>query len=72
MPANRVHQFVVTVELPEGVTVAEMTGYIDRAVSCRKGGMDPDSPIYDLDGKTVRVRHVPKKRKARKDRKCDA
>lgn len=51
----KTRQFVVSVEMPAGVTVEEMEAYIEQAVGCWKGGKDPESPIYDLDGKTVRA-----------------
>lgn len=52
-------QFVVTVEMPKGVTVAEMRGYIGDAVSVWCGGKDPESAIYKLDPDSVTVRPVP-------------
>lgn len=55
MTATKARQFVVTVEVPPGVSIEEMEGYIETAVACWKGGGDPESAIYDLKGDTVRV-----------------
>jgi hypothetical protein len=57
-------EFVVRLDMPEGVTALEMEGYIEDAVACWKGRCGPDDPIYNLDGKSVRARLVPQPRKA--------
>lgn len=51
----KTQRFVVSVELPPGVSVEDMEAYIEESVGCWKGGKDPESPIFDLDGETVRV-----------------
>lgn len=56
-------EFVVSLEMPWGVTVPEMEQYIEVAVGTWHGGMDPDAPIFDLDGDTVRCHRIAKKRK---------
>lgn len=53
-------EFVVSVDMPDGVKVAEMAGYIGDAVATYKGCLDPDEAIYGLDGNSVKVRPVPK------------
>lgn len=62
---RRKHEFIVTVDIPEGVTVSEMAGYIERAVALWDGGeyesVGPPVPRHE-----VRVRHVQKTRAARK------
>lgn len=57
-------KFTVTVEMPEGVKVAEMADYIEDAVATHKGCMDPDEAIFGLDGTSVKVRPVPKPKPA--------
>lgn len=52
-------QFVVTVEMPPGVTVAGMADYISEAVAVWAGGKDPESAIFQLNGGAVRVKPVP-------------
>ncbi len=44
-------KYVVTVNLPEGVTAESFRLYIKEAVACWKGADDPSEPIYDYDGK---------------------
>lgn len=48
-------KFIVTVEIPEGMTQAEMASYIKEAVRCWAGSKDPDSAIFDLNRKSVKV-----------------
>lgn len=55
MTATKTRQFVVTVEVPPGVSVEEMEGYIEEAVAVWKGGGAPESPLFGLKGDTVRV-----------------
>lgn len=57
---RRAHEFVVSLVVPEGVTIPEMAEYVRAAVACWAGSKDPDSAIYDLDKAAVRVRHVRK------------
>lgn len=54
--SNRKMAFVVTVKAPEGVDREEMASYIMEAVQCWKGGMDPESAIFDMDRTKVTVK----------------
>lgn len=56
-------KFIVTLEIPRGVTVSEMKNYIEDAVACWKGGGDPEGALFDLDGDSVKVVAVPVKKK---------
>ena len=55
MKSRKRQSFVVTCNIPEGCTVKDVREYIDDAVSVWKGSMDPESPIFDFDGNSVRV-----------------
>jgi len=55
---DRTRRFEVTVEIPAGVTVREMEGYIREAVQCWVGHMDPEEPIWAIDKDKVRVKRV--------------
>ncbi len=49
-------KFVVSVEIPEGASVAEMQAYIDDAVAGWAGSLNPhDDPLFDLDRSKVKV-----------------
>jgi hypothetical protein len=61
-------QFVVTLDMPKGVTADEMATYIEESVAVWKGHMDPDEPLFDLDGDSVRAKAVPRKRPAKSKR----
>ena len=63
----RTAQFLVTLEVPKGVTLAEIEGYIKEAVQvwCKSGdgGCDDktgeaNDPLFDLDAKSVKVKQV--------------
>lgn len=59
-------QFIVTVDVPKGVTLPEMCDYITEAVGVWKGQLHPDERLFDLDGDSVKVKSIPaKKKKAR-------
>ena len=47
--------FLVTLDLPDGVTPAELAEYIDDAVCSWCKGQDPEDPIFDLDRESVNV-----------------
>ena len=47
--------FKVTLDVPEGVSIAEMRDYIETAVRTWCGGGCPDDPIFQLDGDSVKV-----------------
>lgn len=55
--------YIVTLVRPKGVTKKEMRQYIEDAVSCWKGGSDPDGALYELDGMSVKVRSMPGKKR---------
>lgn len=52
--------FIVTLEIPEGCTVEDVCEYIEESIRVHKGGKDP---IFDLDGKSVKVRPASKPEK---------
>jgi hypothetical protein len=58
-------QFIVTLNMPPDAAVSEAVDYIDEAVACWRGGLDPDDPMYQLDNSTVKVRALPRKRKGK-------
>jgi hypothetical protein len=49
-------QFIVTVEMPNGVTVKEMKEYILDAVATWKGQLDPECDLFWLNSDKVRVK----------------
>lgn len=51
--------FSVTLEVPIGSTVKDLTAYIRDAVACWKGQFSPDDPLFDLDPDKVKVKAVP-------------
>ena len=57
MMANKLqYRYTVSVEKPEGVTHAQMVGYIEDAVRTFKGGLFPDDPLFDLNKDSVKVK----------------
>lgn len=48
--------FVVSLEIPDGVSVTEMREYIRDAVGWWCKGTNPEYPIFDLDANKVRVK----------------
>lgn len=52
-------KFIVTLDMPQNVTVREMSLYIEEAVATWHGQEDPETPIFDLDGDSVKVKPVP-------------
>lgn len=52
------HRFTVEVELPYGVTPADMREYIEEAVGCWRGRMDPEDSLFHLNGSSVVAREV--------------
>ncbi len=49
-------KFVVSVEIPDGATVADMKSYINDAVRCWAGSLNPhNDPLFDLDRNKVMV-----------------
>jgi hypothetical protein len=51
-------KFEVSVEMPEGVGVREMQDYIRDAVGTWAKSTDPESPIFDLNYDSVKVKVV--------------
>jgi len=73
-PKKNRRQFLVTLDVPPGTTVEDVRQYIDEAVSVWRGSLypgyingddDPPHPLFDLDGESVKVKAIPKKRKAK-------
>lgn len=54
MPKNT-KKFTVKVDLPQGMTTADMRDYIQDAVKSHKGGFSLDFPVAYLDRDTVKV-----------------
>lgn len=50
-------RFLVTLEIPDGVTPSEMLCYVGEAVSSWCKGTDPEEPLFDLDRDTVSVEY---------------
>jgi hypothetical protein len=48
--------FIVTLEVPSGVTIGAMCGYIEDEVKAGIGHYPPEDPIFNLDRSSVRVR----------------
>lgn len=48
MTAGKTRKYVVTVEVPDRVTDAEMRAYIADAVKSHGGAFSPDDPLFDL------------------------
>lgn len=48
-------KFEVTVELPDGVTLAEMRQYIRDEVMAGSGGRSPEDPLFYLNRRSVLV-----------------
>jgi hypothetical protein len=51
--------FVVTLEVPDGVSLPEIRQYIREAVADYCKGTNPDEPLFALDGDKVTVRPLP-------------
>ena len=47
--------FIVSVDIPKGVTIAEMQQYIEDTVGGWSGGLDPREPIFELTMEDVTV-----------------
>lgn len=52
--------FLVSFEVPPHATVEEMEAYVESAVRCFCGGMDPREPMFNLEKDSVTVQHVKK------------
>ena len=64
MTKPKLVKFTVELELPEGVSMTELKGYIEDAVSSWKGSFEPPNaygdgspgdPLFSLNGDSVRV-----------------
>lgn len=60
---NNRRSYRVTLDVPDGVNDTEMKAYIEEAVAVWKGQKHPEDPLFDLDGKSVKVSkpHKPKR-----------
>lgn len=47
--------FIIEVDIPPNVTVAQMKEYIVSAVQCECGQRHPDDPLHSLDRDKVRI-----------------
>jgi len=58
--ADRVFKkYIVTIELPDTMGIADMARYIREAVKSDRGNYYPDDPRYDVDESTVTVMPIP-------------
>ncbi len=48
-------RFIVTLEVPDGVSLADMTSYIKDAVVAIPGYYQKEEPIFNLDRESVKV-----------------
>ena len=55
MTPKNTKKFTVKVDLPRGMTIADMCDYIQDAVKSHKGGFSLDFPVAYLDRDTVKV-----------------
>lgn len=58
LPTTR--QFLVTLDIPPGCTVAEIREYIKDAVGTWHKGGDPVEPLFRLDDDSVKVKSIKK------------
>jgi len=56
---KRIASYTVSVVLPEGVSASMMKEYIQTAVASWRGGMNPEDPLFGLDGRLISVRNWP-------------
>lgn len=57
-------QFIVGVEIPDGVSAKEMTSYIREAVTMWSKGTNPEDPIFEIGDRRVTVKIVKKENKS--------
>lgn len=57
-----IHRFLVEVEIPDGVTITEMTAAINTAVRCIPGYYTDESYMFDMDKESVKTTHATKVR----------
>ena len=55
-------EFNVSLIVPEGATLAMVTSYIEEAIGAWRGSLNPEDPMFYLDGELVKVTHVPKRK----------
>lgn len=48
-------RFTVEIRVPAGLTVAEVRRYVEEAVGCWRGRLDPDDPLFNGLAGPVRV-----------------
>lgn len=48
--------FVVTLIPPANATVARVKAYIESAVACERGLLQPEDPMFELSTQTLKVR----------------
>lgn len=59
-------QFLVTLEMPENVTLNKMAVYIEEAVASWKGKLISSDPMSEFKGSSVKVKSVPLPKKEKK------
>lgn len=50
--------YLIEINRPSGVSIGEMTDYIEDAVGSMKGCKHPEDPIFYLDSVGLRVQHL--------------
>lgn len=53
-----IRKFIVELDVSAGVTISEMTEYIQESVICMAGSKMPEDPLFDLERDSVVVHHV--------------
>lgn len=56
---QRIVSFIVTVELPSGVSPSTMRRYIEDEVKANIGQLSPEDPLFHLNQSAVQVAIVP-------------
>jgi hypothetical protein len=57
-----IRSVIITADLPPGVTITEWLDYVQEWVSCGRGSLPPEAPLFNLDPKTVHVRLIQERR----------
>jgi hypothetical protein len=57
---SRIQYYLVTVTIPDDIGTNWMADYIRVAVQTWKGGMDPDSAIFNMESEAWTVKSVAK------------
>lgn len=57
-----VERFIVSLDVPSGVSVERMGTYIWEEIKANVGRLDPADPLFHLDQDSVGVAHVRKRK----------